>query len=130
MDKTYYEKMLDRNRLIPFFKGGKMVCLATFYIGNEEDVDRLEEIIHLTHKLGVNLAGVEVILRLQKQVKKMQKEMNHLFRNAQEELSRETEVNKKSIKEAAERLVQLKKERTTVKSLQVEGSLAFEYDDE
>ena len=30
----------------------------------EDDLDRLEEIIYLTHQLGVNLAGVEMILRL------------------------------------------------------------------
>ena len=52
----------------------------------EEDVDRLEEVIYLTHKLGINLAGVEMILRLQRQIKKMQKEMNILFKNAQNEL--------------------------------------------
>ena len=39
---------------------------------SEEDVDRLEEIIYLTHKLGVNLSGVEVILSLQKKVSKLQ----------------------------------------------------------
>src|SRR6185436_10724027 len=42
----------------------------------EEDIDRLEEIIYLTHELGINLAGVEVIFKLKKQMKKMQQEMN------------------------------------------------------
>src|ERR1700688_348365 len=53
---------------------------------SEEDVDRLEEVIYLTHNLGINLAGVDMILRLQKQIKKMQKEMNILFKNATNEL--------------------------------------------
>src|SRR6516165_9854667 len=61
---------------------------------SEEDVDRLEEIIYLTHKLGINLAGVEMILRLQRQIKKMQKEMNTLFKNAQNELTRESDTSK------------------------------------
>lgn len=26
---------------------------------SEEDIDRLEEVIYLTHELGINLAGVE-----------------------------------------------------------------------
>ena len=77
---------------------------------SEEDVDRLEEIIYLTHKLGINLAGVEMILRLQRQIKKMQKEMNELFNSAQTELTRESEVSKEVIREAAARLISLKKE--------------------
>src|SRR5690606_7972706 len=45
----------------------------------EEDIDQLEEVIHLTHEMGINLAGVEMILRLKKQMKKMQSDMNKLF---------------------------------------------------
>ncbi|MBA3953926.1 MerR family transcriptional regulator [Candidatus Dependentiae bacterium] len=78
---------------------------------SEEDVDRLEEIIYLTHELGINLAGVEMILRLQRQIKKMQKEMNALFKNAQNELTRESETSKQLIKAAAQRLTQLKKDK-------------------
>lgn len=77
---------------------------------SEEDVDRLEEIIYLTHKLGINLAGVEMILRLQRQISKMQKEINILFKNAQNELSRESEVNKETIREVATRLASLKRQ--------------------
>jgi len=40
---------------------------------SEEDVDKLEEIIYLTHQLGVNLAGVQMIFKLKKQMSKMQK---------------------------------------------------------
>lgn len=75
---------------------------------SEEDVDRLEEVIYLTHKLGINLAGVEMILRLQKQIKKMQKEMNALFKNAQNELARESDMSKQIIKDAASKLAHLK----------------------
>ena len=82
---------------------------------SEEDVDRLEEIIYLTHKLGINLAGVEMILRLQKQIKKMQKEMNIIFNNAQDNLVRESEMSKEVIREAATRLLAMKK--TSVKKL-------------
>lgn len=77
---------------------------------SEEDVNRLEEVIYLTHKLGINLAGVEMILRLQRQIKKMQKEMNSLFNQAQDELIRESEVSKSFLKMTAARLANLKKE--------------------
>src|SRR3989337_2022131 len=53
---------------------------------SEEDITRLEEIIYLTHELGINLAGVEVIFKLKQQIKKMQKEMNKLFDKTQEHL--------------------------------------------
>jgi MerR family transcriptional regulator, heat shock protein HspR len=85
---------------------------------SEEDVNRLEEVIYLTHTLGINLAGVEMILRLQKQIKKMQKEMNILFQNAQNELTREEEASKEAIKEAATRIVKLKKQKMELPELE------------
>lgn len=66
---------------------------------SEEDVDKLEEIIYLTHKMGINLAGVNMILRLQKQIKKMQQEMNEVFKKAQQELEKESENQKQELKE-------------------------------
>src|SRR5580700_432537 len=65
---------------------------------SEEDVDQLEEIIYLTHQLGINLAGVEMILKLKKQINKMQKDMNKLFDQTQAELDRETETSKTAVK--------------------------------
>ena len=81
---------------------------------SEEDVDRLEEIIYLTHKLGVNLAGVEVILSLQKKVNKLQSEINKLFEQTQDQLGEETESFKESAKKQAKRLVEIKKEAKTI----------------
>ena len=63
----------------------------------EEDVDKLEEIIYLTHQLGINLAGVEMILKLQKQIKKMQRDMNKMFKEARTNLTQETELRKNVI---------------------------------
>lgn len=76
---------------------------------SEEDVNKLEEVIYLTHKLGINLAGVEMILKLQKQIKKMQKDMNALFKKAQQELSQESELKKQHIKDASETIAHLKR---------------------
>lgn len=77
---------------------------------SEEDVDRLEEVIFLTHKMGVNLAGVQMILKLEKKVKHMQGEMNKLFMQMQGQLESESERYKQDIKEQGERLVAMKKE--------------------
>lgn len=78
---------------------------------SEEDVDRLEEIIHLTHKLGVNLAGVEMILKLQKRIKKMQDDMNKTFEDMKGQLEEETEEFKDDTKRNVYRLAEIKKEK-------------------
>lgn len=78
---------------------------------SEEDVNRLEEIIYLTHKLGINLAGVEMIFRLQKRIKKMQGEMNSLFKQVNSELTEENEKRQEIIRESAIRLSRFKPER-------------------
>lgn len=78
---------------------------------SEEDIDRLEEVIYLTHELGINLAGVEMILKLKKQIHKMQKDMNKLFENAQDELDKEAETSKQVIKSSAHQLLKLKQEQ-------------------
>jgi len=75
---------------------------------SEQDVDRLEEIIYLTHQLGVNLAGVEMVLKLQKKIEKMQKKMNALFDTAQEELKQEKELSKNAISSSAKTLMKMK----------------------
>lgn len=79
---------------------------------SEEDVDRLEEIINLTHKLGVNIAGVEMILRLQRKIKKMQEDMNKVFEQAQTQLNNETEALKDEAVATTTTLLALKKPKT------------------
>lgn len=81
---------------------------------SEEDVDRLEEIINLTHKMGVNLAGVEIILRLQKKITKLQEDMNKLFERTQGQLEEESESFRTDAKKQVERLGQLKQDNLTV----------------
>ncbi len=75
---------------------------------SEEDIDQLEEVIYLTHEMGINLAGVEMILRLKKQIKKMQNEMNKIFDTTQQELEQETEKSKEIAQSSYQRLLQLK----------------------
>jgi MerR family transcriptional regulator/heat shock protein HspR len=42
---------------------------------SEADIERLRQIQHLTQDMGVNLAGVEVILDLLERMQRMQREM-------------------------------------------------------
>lgn len=78
---------------------------------SEEDVERLEEIINLTHKMGVNLAGVEVILKLQKKLGKMQQDMNKLFKQIEGDISLQREAFKADIKQQVTRLAELKDDK-------------------
>src|SRR5215216_1717500 len=43
---------------------------------SEEDLEQLETILTLTRDLGVNLAGVEIILNLRRKIERMQSEVN------------------------------------------------------
>ncbi len=56
---------------------------------SEEDVEKLEMILRLTRDLGVNLAGVEVILSMRKKMEQMQKEMEETIMQLHEDLARE-----------------------------------------
>ena len=53
------------------------------------DVERLKFILHLTRDMGVNLAGIEIILRMRDQMDQMQREMGDLMIYLKEELRRE-----------------------------------------
>ena len=44
----------------------------------QHDIAQLRLILHLTRDLGVNLAGVEIILRMQRQLEHLQGEIDHL----------------------------------------------------
>ena len=46
---------------------------------SESDVDRLNFILQLTRELGVNKAGVDIILRMRRRMEVMQKEMEEMM---------------------------------------------------
>jgi MerR family transcriptional regulator, heat shock protein HspR len=56
---------------------------------SEEDVERLEMVLRLTRELGVNLAGVEVILSMRERMEQMQLEMEEIIIKLRQELARE-----------------------------------------
>jgi len=51
---------------------------------SQRDIDRMKLILRLTRQMGVNLAGVDIVLQLKEQIDQMQKEIDQL----REELSR------------------------------------------
>jgi MerR family transcriptional regulator/heat shock protein HspR len=53
----------------------------------EEDLERLEVILQLTRELGVNLAGVEIILNMREKMEAMQKQIEGFISTLKQELS-------------------------------------------
>ncbi len=55
---------------------------------SEEDLEQLETILTLTRDLGVNLAGVEIILNMRRKIEQMQGEVNEFMEYVKRELAR------------------------------------------
>src|SRR5580704_4078714 len=53
-----------------------------------EDVERLEVILHLTRDLGVNLAGVDIILNMREKMGQMQSQITEFIATLNSELAR------------------------------------------
>lgn len=53
----------------------------------DEDLERLEIILSLTRDLGVNLAGVEIILNMREKMEEMQRQMESFVRELNSELA-------------------------------------------
>jgi MerR family transcriptional regulator/heat shock protein HspR len=51
------------------------------------DIERLEVILHLTRDLGVNLAGVEIILNMREKMQQMQEQIEHFVSTLNQELA-------------------------------------------
>src|SRR5437763_981321 len=55
---------------------------------SDEDLTELETILALTRDLGVNLAGVEIILNMRRKMERMQHEVNEFMAYVKQELAR------------------------------------------
>jgi MerR family transcriptional regulator/heat shock protein HspR len=53
------------------------------------DLERLEVILTLTREMGVNLAGIEIILNMREKMSEMQRQMTAFAEFVQHELSRD-----------------------------------------
>ncbi|MEW6001318.1 MAG: MerR family transcriptional regulator [Nitrospirota bacterium] len=56
---------------------------------SEEDVERLGMILRLTRELGVNKAGVEIILRMRYRLEVLQREMESMMNLLEEDIRRD-----------------------------------------
>jgi MerR family transcriptional regulator, heat shock protein HspR len=52
----------------------------------QEDLEQLEAILNLTRDLGVNLAGIEIIMNMRRRMRVMQEEMQAFVDYVQQEL--------------------------------------------
>ncbi len=66
---------------------------------SQEDLDRIELILRLTKDLGVNLAGVEVILNMRERMDEMRRQMNEMF----QEVLRRMETEFRHMEEAQQK---------------------------
>ena len=55
---------------------------------SQDDLEQLETILTLTRDLGVNLAGVEIILNMRQKMDRMQREVNEFMGYVKQELTR------------------------------------------
>ena len=62
----------------------------------DEDLERLEVILKLTRDLGVNLAGVEIILNMREKMEAMQKQVEGFIDNLNHEISERVATNRPS----------------------------------
>jgi MerR family transcriptional regulator/heat shock protein HspR len=68
------------------------------------DLERLETILNLTRDLGVNLAGIEIILNMRQRMNQMQAEMQAFVEFVQSELLPRLEKDRERIQNALVRV--------------------------
>lgn len=61
---------------------------------SEADVEAVRRVLHLTRELGVNLAGVEVVLEMRRKLERMQAELAEALEFVRREIKREVELQR------------------------------------
>ncbi|MGD0921877.1 MAG: helix-turn-helix transcriptional regulator [Terriglobia bacterium] len=80
----------------------------------QQDLEQLETILNLTRDLGVNLAGVEIILNMRQRMEEMQKEMQAFVEFVRREMlgrsaEAEDRIQNALVRVAPPRLIRTKK---------------------
>jgi MerR family transcriptional regulator/heat shock protein HspR len=70
----------------------------------DEDLERLETILNLTRDLGVNLAGIEIILNMRDRMQEMQEEMRAFVAYVQKEVLNRPPLDQQRIQNAMVRV--------------------------
>src|SRR5438067_6409675 len=78
----------------------------------DEDLQRLEVILHLTRDLGVNLAGVEIILNMRARMETMQEQMEQFVRSLNLEMARRPRAPRTEEKNSLIPVIQFATSRT------------------
>ena len=78
----------------------------------QEDLDQLEAILNLTRDLGVNLAGIEIILNMRRRMRMMQEEMQSFVDYVQKEFLERSGKDREGIQNALVRISPLQMIRT------------------
>ena len=71
---------------------------------SEDDLRQLETVLNLTRDLGVNLAGVEIILNMRRKMEQMQAEVSEFIEYVRREMMKEEEGWKDRVKNALVKL--------------------------
>ncbi len=76
-------RMYEREGLIHPQRVGKSRMYST------EDLERLRTILNLTKDLGVNRAGVDIILRMKNRIESLQREMEEMMDHLEQDIRTE-----------------------------------------
>jgi len=83
-------------------------------IYTDEDISKLEVILNLSRDMGVNLAGIEIILNMREKMEKMQEELNQVLDYIRKEFfeGKEEEFSKRKdaiVKTVSAKIVKIEK---------------------
>jgi MerR family transcriptional regulator, heat shock protein HspR len=81
---------------------------------SEEDLERLEVILSLTRDLGVNLAGIEIILNMRARINEMEREVQALVEFVRREFARQSSAGASPLEKAMVRVGHRQMVRTRV----------------
>ena len=64
---------------------------------SEEDVEKINFILQLTREMGVNRAGVDIILRMKERMERIHDEMDEIMEMLEDDMKHEFEIKLKKI---------------------------------
>src|SRR5215471_681689 len=77
----------------------------------DDDLERLEVILHLTRDLGVNLAGVEIILNMREKMAEMQAQIEEFITSLNQELISRSRPQSRQVKNSLIPVISFSMER-------------------
>src|SRR5690349_18407533 len=81
----------------------------------DEDLERLEVILKLTRELGVNLAGVEIILNMREKMAAMQQQIEEFVAQLNTEISKRSEDGREHVQQSLIPVIEISTPAVAVK---------------